>query len=427
MMKKLLYTFIVAAFFSAAAMAQTTILSQDFENGFGEWTTVSVIGDQVWELDSIHGNPGTCAKMSGYAAGAYDNEDWLISPAINLNNYDDEVFTFETAMNYTGPDLELFYSTDYAGDPTTATWESLSFTASTGGWEWTPSGNIDLSTINGENVYIAFKFTSTTSGSATWEVDNLLLVSGNTPPPSGDVIFENDFENGFLDWTSVSVIGDQVWELDSQHGNPGTCAKMSGYDGGAYDNEDWLISPAFNADDYENEVFTFETAMNYTGPDLELFYSTDYAGDPTTATWESLSFTASTGGWEWTPSGNIDLSTINGENVYIAFKFTSTTNGSATWEVDNIKLEGSTAGIKDQNRIHFSIYPNPNNGSFSIQNETNDETEILIYNILGSKIYAGNTNTKLSNINLDLTPGTYFIQLKNMKSNLVTSQKFIVR
>ena len=38
------------------------------------------------------------------------------------------------------------------------------------------SGNIDLSSYTGGNVYIAFKYVSTSSGSATYEIDNVLVV-----------------------------------------------------------------------------------------------------------------------------------------------------------------------------------------------------------------------------------------------------------
>ena len=51
----------------------------------GAWTGYTVTGDQVWEWDT-YGVPPGCAKMNGYSGGAVANEDWLISPAIDLSN-----------------------------------------------------------------------------------------------------------------------------------------------------------------------------------------------------------------------------------------------------------------------------------------------------------------------------------------------------
>ena len=153
------------------------ILDDGFEGGMCQWTPYSVSGDQEWVLDTSHGNPGSCAKMSGYAGGSNENEDWLISRAIDLNGLPTATLTFETARNYSGPDMEVKMSTDYAGngDPYLATWTDLSATLSTGSWSWTPSGDIDLSTYINQEIYIAFVYYSTSSSSATYEVDNVKI------------------------------------------------------------------------------------------------------------------------------------------------------------------------------------------------------------------------------------------------------------
>ena len=70
---------------------------------------------------------------------------------------------------------------DYSGgNPNSdGTWTELSVTldTDTSSWvTWTDSGNVDLSSYAGGNVYIAFKYVSTSSGSATYEIDNVLLI-----------------------------------------------------------------------------------------------------------------------------------------------------------------------------------------------------------------------------------------------------------
>ncbi len=433
MKKQLLFAFMLSAMLSLTGWSQTTIFEQDFSSGFGDFTNYSVTGDQTWEIAEQYGNEAPCAKMTGYDSGtSYENEDWLFTPAFSLVDVENPVFSFDNATKYDGNALELYISTDFTGgDPNEATWESLSFTASTGNYTWTPSGDIDLSAFSGSNVYIAFKYTSTSEASATWEIDNVKLMGGSTPPPSGSTIFEQDFADGFGDWTKVSVLGDaQEWAIDDVHGVDGTpCAKMSGWDGGASnENEDWLISPSYNSDDYSGEVLSFQNATKYDGNAMELYVSTDYnGGNPNDATWESLSFTASTGNWEWTPSGNIDLSAYTGENVHIAFKYTSTSEQSAAWEVDNIQLLGEPNAVSEKAWEAWNVYPNPSQGVFNIRNATGENIHISVFNILGSKVYDAVSSSALSRIELKSVPGTYFIQIKNETSAIVYSQKLIVR
>jgi len=237
--------------------------------------------------------------------------------------------------------------------------------------------------------------------------------SAQVTMPDVTVINSEDFEDDtFGEWSAFSVSGDQVWET-APYGNPGNCAKMSGYDGGAFDNEDWFISPAFNLDNYVGEVFTFETAMNYDGPALEFLISSDYSsGDPTTATWDAIAFTPSAGGWAWEASGNIDLSTYTG-TVHLAYKFTSTTAGSATWEVDNILLTGTlSSSIIETENVDFKVYPNPGHGIYQIENSNSQNFEITVFNILGKQILETiETNTSYTLDIQDFDNGVYFLQI----------------
>jgi len=154
---------------------------ENFDSGdFGSWTPMTVVGDTSWIIDMTHGVGGTpCAKSSGYYGGSSHNtEMWLLSPVMNFNQYSGESLTFQTAKNYTGPALEVLISSDYdgTGNPNNFTWTTLTATLSSGGWAWTPSGSIDISAIAGSNVYVAFKFTSTDTESATWEVDDIAIL-----------------------------------------------------------------------------------------------------------------------------------------------------------------------------------------------------------------------------------------------------------
>lgn len=157
------------------------------------------------------------------------------------------------------------------------------------------------------------------------------------------VIFNQDWEGEMNGWTFVSVEGEMNWTIATYQGNH--YAYANGYSGGStHANEDWCISPAFNLNAYSNPVLTFRTAKNYNGPDIEVFFSSDYNGtDPSAATWQELECALSTGSWTWTESGDIDLSAFSGSNCYIGFKYTCTDESAAGWEVDDIMLVGQTS------------------------------------------------------------------------------------
>ena len=156
------------------------IFNQDWEEDWHGWSEVSVEGEAVWDIASYQGNH--YAYINGYSGGAaHANIDWLLSPAFDLNSYSDVVLTFKTAMNYTGPALEVFFSNDYDGqNPGAATWQPLSCALSQGSWNWVESGEISLDGFNGSNCYIGFKYTSTDEEAAAWEVDDIMLVSGGS-------------------------------------------------------------------------------------------------------------------------------------------------------------------------------------------------------------------------------------------------------
>jgi hypothetical protein len=162
---------------------------------FANWLRKDIAGAQTWVIDSIHGVSGSpCAKISGYAGTSNVNEDWLISPAMNFNDYNNEKLSFQSAYKYAGPALEAYISNDYdgAGDPNDFTWSPLTATWSAGNWVWTPSGSINISGTNGQHVYVGFKYTSTATESATWELDDIIIM--------GDLIIgmdENRTKNDF--------------------------------------------------------------------------------------------------------------------------------------------------------------------------------------------------------------------------------------
>jgi hypothetical protein len=157
-------------------------LNESFTSSLGAWTTFSVTGAEAWAHSPTFGNPGGMAQMSGYAGGNHVNEDWLISPVQDLSAFTGgAVFSFDNAYKFTGNPIVAMISNNYSGtgDPNNATWTPLSANLSLGNYVYVNSGNIDISAFTGagnENVYVAFKYTSTNSAASTWEIDNVKII-----------------------------------------------------------------------------------------------------------------------------------------------------------------------------------------------------------------------------------------------------------
>ena len=160
-------------------------------------------------------------------------------------------------------------------------------------------------------------------------------------------IFDAQFNGNLSGCITQNVIGAQEWYADSFGADQ--FASMSGYDGGAQDNEDWLITTAMDFDSYSNEVAVFKNAVNYSGPALQLMISTNYSGtgDPNSADWDDISSRAtwSGGSFDFVESGNVDISDYDGAAVYLALKYTSNpSDGASKWEIDWLTITGSPLG-----------------------------------------------------------------------------------
>ncbi|AZA52982.1 DUF5689 domain-containing protein [Chryseobacterium sp. G0201] len=142
------------------------------------WDAVSVTGAQIWNIQQF-GNPKPCVVMNGFAGVNNSNEDWLISKDISLQGFTSASLSFETDVRYAGNPIEVFVTDNYSGNPTTTTWTPLSAILDPNNAQfntWTYSGDISLNAFANKNVRIAFKYTSTTTAAATWELDNVRVV-----------------------------------------------------------------------------------------------------------------------------------------------------------------------------------------------------------------------------------------------------------
>jgi hypothetical protein len=164
------------------------VIYKDFEDGSvtsGGWSVQQVTGPSItWEVNTqsaVFGN--VYGQCSNYLPPNIACDTWLISPSMDLSGFaaipESPIFSFESACNYSGANLEVYYSTDYVnGLPATGTWTAVPGVAlSPGTWNWTNSGNINLESLTtGTNVHIAFRYQGSGSDGRTWELDEIKVV-----------------------------------------------------------------------------------------------------------------------------------------------------------------------------------------------------------------------------------------------------------
>ncbi len=146
------------------------------------WTQYSKVGQQVWATTNFGrsclagctaATVDKAVQMNGFATTSQNNEDWLISPLLDLTAFVDfPALSFWTISAFDGDGLQLKYSSDYVGfgDPALATWTAIDgkFPA-TNSSLWTKSSNIILPK---SSVYIALVYTSNTTAASRWTFDD---------------------------------------------------------------------------------------------------------------------------------------------------------------------------------------------------------------------------------------------------------------
>jgi len=149
-----------------------------------DFTPVSVSGAQTWTWDGTY----FCAKMSGYDSSAKankDNENWLISPSIDLTSKTKAKLTFYHTGKFfaTGTlpmtsEVTLWVSTDYvSGLPSTGKWTQVTIPTymTNADYTFVYSGAINLKDYVGKKISLGFKYLSSTSSAGTWEIQNVTV------------------------------------------------------------------------------------------------------------------------------------------------------------------------------------------------------------------------------------------------------------
>ena len=166
-------------YFDDPVVGFANVYEAGFNGDLSGFEAINVVGAQFWDPRSYGGVE--YAYMSGYSGGQVANEDWLISPEIDMTSEENLRIQINQAINYANDVslLNILISTDYTtgGDHTAATWDTINFTSIPLGnnWNFVLSEDYDISAYDSQTIHIAIVYESTDMDAAAWEVDQITI------------------------------------------------------------------------------------------------------------------------------------------------------------------------------------------------------------------------------------------------------------
>lgn len=387
------------------------VFTEDFENGFGNWTINNPDGLNTWELfNDLIGNPGSIVSAG---VNIFDNTsnagtwDYLVSPPIDLSTTSNNTLSFEHAHRR-------------VASGTTAVKDTLEVSASLdGGQSWTvllrrpDATNAGLNslatatTTNGAAFYPEDQEDWCTSGSVGIAClsTSLSAFDGSTGVLVRFGMRNNGGNNLFLDDISISgncttpVVNPAVaaFAIPSQTfcvGQPVTFINQS-QNASLFE---WTFDGANpGTANQANPVVTYNAAGTYA---VSLIASNAQYSDTLT---QSTFITISESPVAPVISGNgFELSIPSGENIQWYFNgtlisgatgltYTATQNGQYSVTVTNASGCSASAAdytvtgvaIEDAQWASLNVYPNPANEVLYIDWTGNDAVEFVLRDMTG--------------------------------------------
>lgn len=213
--------------------------------------------------------------------------------------------------------------------------------------------NANLSINNGKPVVTVGNATITAwTEKAGGDID--VNFDGETQPQPGEeaVVLNETFATGQGAFTindkQIPEGGSYVWKHDagtSTGGKPYYYMKASAFINKTNQaSESWLVSPEVDLSTATTATLTFMHIINHAG-DMQT-QQTLWVTETSAENWQQVTIPNYPAGNNWTEvsSGNIDLSTYAGKKIKFAFKYVSTTEAAATWEIYDVKVVANGEG-----------------------------------------------------------------------------------
>jgi len=411
--------------------------AEDFESGMLNcWTILNVDGElPVWTLNTSQNHtPGGNTSIYHNYNSANSDDGWLITPAIQLptnQNINLSFWSYNSFPTWYGENSVWVSTTGTDPSDFTKIWQPSSVTAS---WEQT---NLDLSSYAGEIVYVAFRYAG--YDAHAWYLDDINITA---TPIIVNQINQIDINNDVVDVQvclgtseveAISLLANQITITDTE------------------DNQyivdlTWTVASydANTAGDYTaTGTFELPAGVNQTDPPTALEVTATITVNElpvvtcpedfilTTNSIVTLTGENPTGGvysgtgvsgYIFNPDG------LDNGDYTITYTYTDPVTGCVNSCNFTITLD-IDVNVSAQTISAISIYPNPNNGKFSVVfNNFEGKVTYGIYDAKGSVIIteevytSGNT---VRDFDIKLVPGVYYIKMTNDSNTFV--EKIVIQ
>ncbi|MFB6341576.1 choice-of-anchor J domain-containing protein [Saccharicrinis sp. FJH62] len=167
-------------------------LSESFDNGgFGLFSSLDIKGNQSWIYSPRDNGSVT---MNGYDGKYFDNEDWLVSPVIDLSDVTNTYLRIKHNVRYfeTGC-LSLLVTTDIDRSIDSARWSEYAISdPKTAIGVFVNSKLFNLSAYDGNKIKVAFRYISTASSSKApeWSISEVNVGNYGYPVIGGGYTYQ---------------------------------------------------------------------------------------------------------------------------------------------------------------------------------------------------------------------------------------------
>ena len=187
---------------------------------------------------------------------------------------------------------------------------------------------------------------------------------------------------------------------------------------------DWAVSPSYDTSGLADGTATvsYYEYLNWSADAQahNVYYTTDYAGDATSATWVLLTDAIGTDAEDVFVQRTFSIPSA--ASVVIGFQYLNTYG--ADWNIDDMCIDG-TLSNNDNEILDMRIYPNPVDGNYvTIQSPVQGVKEIQVYTVTGRLLM----NTAINGETLDVSSfNSGFYMLKVTINGQTKVSKLVVR
>lgn len=152
-----------------------------------EWQVANLLGDSTWRCtsDGYLSNNGVVINGFTPGIGGRDNNDWLISPSLDLSLYTNPSISFAIKSRFRGMPLKMYIAVNQASrpEPGSNNWKELEVIYPTLRDEnWRQITSLDITKYKSANTYIAFQYLSNIEkGASQLFLDEVKIINLMSP------------------------------------------------------------------------------------------------------------------------------------------------------------------------------------------------------------------------------------------------------